>query len=143
MVYLGMRSQGLEGQVSQISARSLNADAQPGGAACFWNRYAPVIISPVRRAMTCVQLGTLQRRHPSWRELNCGCKKENKAAVLPLMQTSGICQRVAAVHVTALWVRRCRCTCSHGSSLSECPSAARAAPALLCCPKRMGFVSGL
>lgn len=59
--------------------------------------------------MTCVQSGTLQRWHPGRRELNCGSKKKNKAAVLPLMQTSGVYQYVAAVHVTALGAEMALC----------------------------------
>lgn len=45
----------LGGQDAQISALSLNADMQSGGAACSWNWYVPAIIPPVCGAVTCEQ----------------------------------------------------------------------------------------
>nr|XP_009481717.1 PREDICTED: leucine-rich repeat LGI family member 2-like [Pelecanus crispus] len=122
MVYLGMCPQALGGQDAQISALSLNADVQSGGAACSWNRYVPVVIPPVHRAVTCVQPGTLQRWHPGGRDLNCGSQKKNKAAVLPFMQTSDACSshRGSAGAAVALCVQPRElpgrvCVCSLGS----------------------------
>jgi len=108
-----MRPQVLGGQDAQISALSLNADTQSGGAACSWNRYVPVVIPPVHQAVT------LQRWHPSCREPDRGSEKENKAVVLPFMQTLGAHQYVAAAHGTALWVRRWHSACHHGSFPSD------------------------
>lgn len=123
-MYLGMRPQALRGQDAQISALSFNADVQPGGAACSWNRYVPVIISPVHGAVTCVQPGTLQRWRPGWRELNCGSKKKTKAAVLPVMQTSAVCRS----HHGSVGAEVALCVQPHGRSPLAHPSAACAAP---------------
>lgn len=88
----------------------------------------------MHRALTSVLLDALQRWCPGCREWSCGSKRRNKAAVLPLMQTSETYQSTAAVHIRAVWVQRSHWTCRHRSFWLDCPSAGWAALALLCCP---------
>lgn len=154
MVYLWMRPQVLWGQDAQISALSLNADVHSGWAACSSNRYITTVVPPVRRAMTRVQLGALQRWCPSWRALKCGSKKTNKASGsgFTFRQTLGLgYQYVGAVHVvaeTAGWepsssagAEVILCVqppgCGHSSFgcglLEQCPSAACEVLSV-CCP---------
>lgn len=116
MVYLGIRPQVLRGQDAQISAFSLNADVQSGGAACCWNRFVPVFIPSVHGAVTWVQLASCRGDVPAGQSWTVAARTKPRQCSCCLCR----CQ-TCTVQVRAVWVWRwhCVCVCSHGSSPSE------------------------
>lgn len=86
--------------------------------------------SPSARGRDLCAAGTLQRRCPGWRELNCGSQNQTKAVVLPFVQMSN----VGSSSQGCVGMEVALCVCAATGAPHQSRSAAWAALAPLCCP---------